>query len=107
MAQAELESDMVRMYGQAARMWGALRREFLYALERVGNRGSSSAHAGASSGTAGAQQRKQSSPLWRAFWAAHQRFFRHMCMASKVGTFITGQWGSLQQCCRLAPVKGS
>jgi hypothetical protein len=23
--------------------------------------------------------------LWRAFWAAHQRFFRHMCMAAKVG----------------------
>lgn len=24
------------------------------------------------------------SMLWRAFWAAHQRFFRHMCMAAKV-----------------------
>ena len=22
--------------------------------------------------------------LWRSFWGAHQRFFRHLCMAAKV-----------------------
>lgn len=70
MVRAELEPDMQRMYCEAAHMWGALRREFLFALEQMG---------GADRGT-----RKQGSPLWRFFWAAHQRFFRHMCMASKV-----------------------
>lgn len=74
MVRAELEPDMQRMYCEAAHMWGALRREFLFALEQMG---------GADRGT-----RKQGSPLWRFFWAAHQRFFRHMCMASKVPCLV-------------------
>lgn len=31
--------------------------------------------------------------LWRAFWGAHQAFFRHMTMAAKVG----GLWASVQR----------
>ncbi|KAK9811987.1 hypothetical protein WJX73_006484 [Symbiochloris irregularis] len=89
MVQAQLEPEMVRMYGQAARMWGALRREFLYALEQLGGAGKVGSTSGTGGGpNGGGVQRKQSSPLWRSFWAAHQRFFRHMCMASKVPCLV-------------------
>ena len=54
---------------QAADMWNQLRREFLYAAEKLEAEGLS---------------RPRAHMLWRAFWAAHQRFFRHMCMAAKV-----------------------
>lgn len=36
--------------------------------------------------TAASGKQPKRNQLWRAFWAAHQRFFRHMCMASKVHT---------------------
>ena len=57
------------MLVQAADMWNQLRREFLYAAERLEAEGAS---------------RPRAHLLWRAFWASHQRFFRHMCMAAKV-----------------------
>jgi hypothetical protein len=50
-------------------MWNQLRREFLYAAEKLEAEGLS---------------RPRAHMLWRAFWASHQRFFRHMCMAAKV-----------------------
>lgn len=50
-------------------MWNQLRREFLYAAEKLEAKGLS---------------RPRAHMLWRAFWASHQRFFRHMCMAAKV-----------------------
>lgn len=34
----------------------------------------------------GGAPKKKGSLLWRSFWAAHQRFFRYMCMAAKVST---------------------
>lgn len=52
-------------------MWNQLRREFLYAAEKLEAEGLS---------------RPRAHLLWRAFWASHQRFFRHMCMAAKVCT---------------------
>ena len=65
---------MRTQYEQAAEMWNNLRREFLYAQEL----------ADAANMAAGVDK-KRNTMLWRAYWAAHQRFFRSMCMAAKVG----------------------
>ena len=69
MVEAELEEPVRSQYTAAARMWNQMRREFLYAAEQA---------------EAGGSMPKRGNMLWRAFWAAHQRFFRHMCMAAKV-----------------------
>ena len=71
--EARLEDQMAEQYAAAASMWNQLRREFLYAAEQ----------AGVAEKDAGLPK-KRGSLLWRSFWASHQRFFRHMCMAAKV-----------------------
>ena len=71
--EAALEAEMSEQYGAAAGMWNQLRREFLYAAEQ----------AEGAEREAGLPKRR-GSLLWRSFWASHQRFFRHMCMAAKV-----------------------
>ena len=35
--------------------------------------------------------------VWRSFWAAHQRFFRHMCMAAKVPAVVRMASAALAQ----------
>ena len=75
MVHTELTPEMATQYSNAAAIWGSLRREFLHALRQGGD---------AEAGTT--QAKRRSGQLWRIFWAAHQRFFRHLCMAAKVGT---------------------
>lgn len=72
--EAPLETEMSEQYEAAAGMWNQLRREFLYAAEQAED---AERDAGL--------PKKRGSLLWRSFWASHQRFFRHMCMAAKVG----------------------
>ena len=67
--ESELEEPVKGQYSAAACMWNQLRREFLYAAEQAEASGAAP---------------KKGNLLWRAFWASHQRFFRHMCMAAKV-----------------------
>ena len=64
-----LPADVAEQYKQAADMWNQLRREFLYAAEKL---------------EAAELSRPRAHLLWRAFWGCHQRFFRSMCMAAKV-----------------------
>lgn len=70
--ESELEEPLKTQYSAAARMWSQIRREFLYAVEQ------------ASCEEEGGP--KKGAMLWRFFWAAQQRFFRHLCMAAKVET---------------------
>ena len=72
MVHTQLTEEMAAQYHAAATMWGGLRREFLHAL----------GHGDPSPDNV--QAKKRGGHLWRVFWAAHQRFFRHMCMAAKV-----------------------
>ena len=72
MVHTELTPEVAEQYKLAAEMWGSVRREFLHAL----GQGDPSPDS--------AQSKKRGGHLWRVFWAAHQRFFRHMCMAAKV-----------------------
>jgi hypothetical protein len=76
----ELDEQLTKQYADAALMWCQLRREFLYAAELLEER--ELAAAPARGGGGGRNPRRHM--LWRAFWGTHQRFFRHMCMASKV-----------------------
>lgn len=69
----ELEEPVRTQYEQAAEMWNNLRREFLYAQELAD-----------AANMAAGMEKKRNTMLWRAYWAAHQRFFRSMCMAAKV-----------------------
>lgn len=71
--EAALEAEMTEQYSAAASMWNQLRREFLYAAEKAED-----------ADKVAGLPKKRGSLLWRSFWASHQRFFRHMCMAAKV-----------------------
>jgi hypothetical protein len=74
-----LDEQLTKQYADAALMWCQLRREFLYAAELLEER-----EVGASPARGGGGRNPRRHMLWRAFWGTHQRFFRHMCMASKV-----------------------
>ena len=71
--ESELEEPLKSQYCAAARMWSQIRREFLYAIEQA-------------SVSKEEEGPKRGNMLWRFFWAAQQRFFRHLCMAAKVRT---------------------
>ena len=66
MVHTELTPEVAAQYQAAAAVWGSLRREFLHAL----GQGEPSPDS--------ALSKKRGGHLWRVFWAAHQRFFRHM-----------------------------
>lgn len=95
---APLEEPVASQYTAAAEIWNLLYREFL-AAEEVANEAAeayqdgrkttdsgavSGATASRGGGSRGSGFGSTSSIIWRSFWAAHQRFFRHMCMAAKV-----------------------
>ncbi|KAK4398778.1 protein FORGETTER 1 [Sesamum angolense] len=65
-----LEDNMMDMYGKAAEFWAELRVELLSASMFLAN------------------EKPNSSQLWRLYWANHQRFFRHMCMSAKVPAVV-------------------
>lgn len=73
--ESALEEPVRTQYKTSAKMWNQLRREFLYALEQASPMDE--------------EQPKKGTSLWRFFWASHQRFFRHMCMAAKVGALFS------------------
>ncbi|XP_006422306.2 protein FORGETTER 1 [Citrus sinensis] len=64
--EAPLEAEMTDMYKKAAEFWAELRVELLSASAFLAN------------------DKPNSSQLWRLYWSGHQRFFRHMCMSAKV-----------------------
>ncbi|XP_021775201.1 protein FORGETTER 1-like isoform X1 [Chenopodium quinoa] len=68
--EAPLDPKMMEMYKKAAEFWAELRVELLTA---------SAFHA---------EEKPNSSQLWRLYWASHQRFFRHLCMSAKVPTVV-------------------
>ncbi|MGH0167483.1 UNVERIFIED_CONTAM: hypothetical protein FKN15_062598 [Acipenser sinensis] len=61
-----LTQDYVKMYNKAVRLWVAAREKFQLAANLMD-----------------AEQRMKKS-MWGQFWSAHQRFFKYLCIASKV-----------------------
>ncbi|KAK1365814.1 putative Zinc finger, RING/FYVE/PHD-type, protein strawberry notch [Heracleum sosnowskyi] len=66
-----LEDSMMDMYKRAAEFWIELREKLLDELALNTN-----------------IEKPQCSPIWRLYWAYHQRFFRHMCMSAKVSAVV-------------------
>lgn len=92
---APLEEPVASQYAAATAAWNLLYREFLAGEESAAQAadalqdGRKPTDSGAVSGTTSGRSSRggfgsSSSMMWRSFWAAHQRFFRHMCMAAKV-----------------------
>ncbi len=84
-----LSPTMEQQYKAAAMLWTQLRSEFLYALGVSGKAEGANPTEGEEKPEDGRSKRSRQartlgSRIWRAFWSAHQRFFRHMCMAAKV-----------------------
>ncbi|GJP33081.1 hypothetical protein CLOM_g17646 [Closterium sp. NIES-68] len=71
-----LEPSMQEMYSKAAQLWAELRADMIAASLAM----SSSQQASQSDSS----KRSSANAIWRTFWAAHQRFFRHLCISAKV-----------------------
>eukprot|EP00898_Chlorokybus_atmophyticus_P004114 jgi/Chlat1/4703/Chrsp3S00444 len=67
---ANLSAEVTAQYRESALFWAELRTELHAALESIGDGGPKKNH------------------LWRYFWATHQRFFRHLCIAAKVPAVV-------------------
>ncbi|XP_030625097.1 protein strawberry notch homolog 1 [Chanos chanos] len=61
-----LTTDYIKMYNKAVRLWVSAREKFQQAANLMD-----------------AEQRMKKS-MWGQFWSAHQRFFKYLCIASKV-----------------------
>ncbi|XP_053328196.1 protein strawberry notch homolog 1 isoform X2 [Spea bombifrons] len=61
-----LGQDYVKMYNKSVKLWVLARERFQQAADLID-----------------AEQRMKKS-MWGQFWSAHQRFFKYLCIASKV-----------------------
>lgn len=61
-----LTPDYIKMYNKSVRLWVSAREKFQQAANLMD-----------------AEQRMKKS-MWGQFWSAHQRFFKYLCIASKV-----------------------
>nr|XP_013814093.1 PREDICTED: protein strawberry notch homolog 1 [Apteryx mantelli mantelli] len=61
-----LSQDYVKMYNKSVKLWVSARERFQQAADLID-----------------AEQRMKKS-MWGQFWSAHQRFFKYLCIASKV-----------------------
>ncbi|KAI2660254.1 hypothetical protein H4Q32_025985 [Labeo rohita] len=61
-----LTLDYIKMYNKSVRLWVSAREKFQQAANLMD-----------------AEQRMKKS-MWGQFWSAHQRFFKYLCIASKV-----------------------
>ncbi|XP_064424224.1 protein strawberry notch homolog 1 isoform X2 [Latimeria chalumnae] len=61
-----LSQDYIKMYNKSVKLWVAAREKFQHSADLID-----------------AEQRMKKS-MWGQFWSAHQRFFKYLCIASKV-----------------------
>ncbi|XP_069475771.1 protein strawberry notch homolog 1 isoform X2 [Ambystoma mexicanum] len=61
-----LSNDYIKMYNKSVKLWVLAREKFQQAADLID-----------------AEQRMKKS-MWGQFWSAHQRFFKYLCIASKV-----------------------
>ncbi|XP_053555749.1 protein strawberry notch homolog 1 [Bombina bombina] len=64
--EVSLSHDYVKMYNKSVKLWVLARERFQQAADLID-----------------AEQRMKKS-MWGQFWSAHQRFFKYLCIASKV-----------------------
>ena len=66
----KLTDEYIQMYNDSVKLWVLMKEKFQEALELVDTDG---------------RLRKT---IWGQFWSAHQRFFKYLCMASKVSHVV-------------------
>uniref|UniRef100_A0A8C7ME22 Protein strawberry notch homolog 1 n=1 Tax=Oncorhynchus kisutch TaxID=8019 RepID=A0A8C7ME22_ONCKI len=71
-----LTTHYIKMYNKSVRLWVAAREKFQAAANLME-----------------AEQRMKKS-MWGQFWSAHQRFFKYLCIASKVRKLPHAYWFS-------------
>ncbi|XP_030075420.1 protein strawberry notch homolog 1 isoform X2 [Microcaecilia unicolor] len=64
--EVHLSDDYIKMYNKSVKLWVLARERFQQAADLID-----------------AEQRMKKS-MWGQFWSAHQRFFKYLCIASKV-----------------------
>ncbi|GAU25303.1 hypothetical protein TSUD_274100 [Trifolium subterraneum] len=67
--EATLDDKMTDVYKKATEVWVELRERLISAIALL-------------------PEKPNTRLLWRLYWATHQRFFRHLCMSSKVPTVV-------------------
>ncbi|XP_028258834.1 strawberry notch homolog 2b isoform X3 [Parambassis ranga] len=63
-----LDSDFIKVYNKAAKLWAEALQVFMRAADELG-----------------LVSRKS---LWGQFWSSHQRFFKYLCIAAKVRCLV-------------------
>lgn len=67
-----LSAEFIEVYDESVKLWLEARRQFQSASRLLS-----------------IAQRQQFKQMWGQFWAAHQRFFKYLCIAAKVRICIT------------------
>uniref|UniRef100_A0A914W791 Uncharacterized protein n=1 Tax=Plectus sambesii TaxID=2011161 RepID=A0A914W791_9BILA len=62
-----LTPSFIEMYDESVKLWLEARRQFQAASNMLTD-----------------EQRQQTKQMWGQFWAAHQRFFKYLCIGAKV-----------------------
>ncbi|VDD95849.1 unnamed protein product [Enterobius vermicularis] len=66
-----LSGEFIEVYDDAVKLWLECRRQFQAAINSLRDCG-----------------RVQSKQIWGQFWAAHQRFFKYLCIGAKVDACV-------------------
>uniref|UniRef100_A0A914DFZ9 Strawberry notch helicase C domain-containing protein n=1 Tax=Acrobeloides nanus TaxID=290746 RepID=A0A914DFZ9_9BILA len=66
-----LSTEFIKLYDDSVKFWIECKRQFQYALKLLN-----------------VQQKKLSQNVWAQFWAAHQRFFKYLCIGAKVDATV-------------------
>ena len=65
--EVELSSELRGIYNRSVEYWVELLQKFTEAADLID------------------AEKKMRKTMWGQFWSAHQRFFKYLCIASKVG----------------------
>lgn len=67
---ADLDDNFVKLYDDCVELWAAALRYFCEASDYISG------------------DRRKTRTLWASFWAAHQKFFKYLCIGAKVPLVI-------------------
>ncbi|KAK0418273.1 hypothetical protein QR680_013470 [Steinernema hermaphroditum] len=75
-----LSDEFIRVYDDSVKLWLECRRQFQNALAQMSE-----------------DRRSAHKMIWGQFWAAHQRFFKYLCIAAKVEACVRITRESIKQ----------
>ena len=64
--EVELDSELRRVYNKSVDLWVEMLHKFTEAADLID------------------AEKKMKKTMWGQFWSSHQRFFKYLCIASKV-----------------------